>query len=305
MRRVPLLHHWCGRLRGRGGGWERRLRLQLEPKSPFGQLRLEKAHVFSRWHRNVTPCLCWCSLLLAVGSDCLARHSCKQPLPRGDAALNNFFRAWSPAKKQWCCKERLKGCEGNTKPSVDPGAGMMWKHVQVNGYWTWQVVAGAGGAAAVPASLPYDCNVGQVNWKIGWSAPKKSWCCAHNHVGCPGSSGGITSHATHVTVHYTHGGTVGAAAAAGGSWHHSGSWHHNVHVVHHVHHLTHARRLEGVPTEAACFLKLARLRLRSRPSQLRFLDTGWKKAGLEVKQDVSERGDCPEERKNIGLSWLS
>ena len=116
-----------------------------------------------------------------------------------NAALNNFFRAWSPAKKQWCCSNRLKGCEGNAKPSVDPGAGMMWKHVQVNGYWTWQVVAAAGGGAA-PASLPYDCNVGVVNWKIGWSAPKKTWCCANKHVGCPGSAGGIA-----MSCHTCHG----------------------------------------------------------------------------------------------------
>eukprot|EP00913_Durusdinium_trenchii_P003916 g3625.t1 len=100
-----------------------------------------------------------------------------------DAALNNFFRAWSPPKKQWCCNNRGKGCEGNSPPKVDPGAGMMWKHVQINGFWTWQVVAAAGGGvAAPPASLPYDCNVGVVNWKIGWSAPKKTWCCAHNKV---------------------------------------------------------------------------------------------------------------------------
>ena len=179
---------------------------------------------------------------------------------RGDAALSNFHRAWSPAKKQWCCQERQKGCEGNTKPSVDPGAGMMWKHVQINGYWVWQVVAGGGGAVAVPPSLPYDCSVGQVNWKIGWSAPKKTWCCAHNHVGCPGDAGGVASHATHVTVHYSHGGVVAggaaggaagaaAAGAAGGGFSAGGSWHHEmhtgtVHVVHHVvHHIAHARRL--------------------------------------------------------------
>ncbi|CAK9113002.1 unnamed protein product, partial [Durusdinium trenchii] len=35
-----------------------------------------------------------------------------------DAALNNFFRAWSPPKKQWCCNNRGKGCEGNSPPKV-------------------------------------------------------------------------------------------------------------------------------------------------------------------------------------------
>lgn len=61
-----------------------------------------------------------------------------------EAALNNFFRAWSPSKKHWCCTQRGKGCEGSSPPAVDPGFGMVWKHVQENGYWTWQAVPAAG-----------------------------------------------------------------------------------------------------------------------------------------------------------------
>ena len=38
--------------------------------------------------------------------------------------------ARSPAKKQWCCTTKKMGCEGSSPPSVDPGVGMMWKHVQ-------------------------------------------------------------------------------------------------------------------------------------------------------------------------------
>eukprot|EP00435_Cladocopium_sp_Y103_P062890 s27_g24.t1 len=68
-----------------------------------------------------------------------------------NAALNNFFRAWSPSKKQWCCTQQGKGCEGTSPPHVDPGFGMMWKRVQVNGYWTW--VAVHGGSTHV--QLPY------------------------------------------------------------------------------------------------------------------------------------------------------
>eukprot|EP00439_Symbiodinium_sp_Y106_P008632 s7398_g1.t1 len=52
-----------------------------------------------------------------------------------NAALNNFFRAWAPEKKHWCCTKQGKGCEGHHPPSVDAGYGMVWKHVQVNGYW--------------------------------------------------------------------------------------------------------------------------------------------------------------------------
>lgn len=169
-----------------------------------------------------------------------------------NAALNNFFRAWSPPKKQWCCSNRGKGCEGNSPPSVDPGAGMVWKHVQVNGFWTWVVAGAAGGGGAMPPSLPYACNVGVVNWKIGWSSPKKAWCCKHNNVGCPGQAGGDGGASSHVTVHYSHGGTAaggaaGGAAGASGSW--SSSWHssggHVTEVHHEYHTVHHDRRLGG------------------------------------------------------------
>jgi hypothetical protein len=57
-----------------------------------------------------------------------------------EAALNNFFCEWSPSKKHWCCTQRGKGCEGSSPPAVDAGFGMVWKHVQENGYLTWQAV---------------------------------------------------------------------------------------------------------------------------------------------------------------------
>ena len=116
----------------------------------------------------------------------------------------------------------------------------------------------AGGGGAIPPSLPYACNVGVVNWKIGWSAPKKAWCCKHNNVGCPGQAGGDGGASSHVTVHYSHGGTAaggaaggaaGAAGAAGasGSW--SSSWHssggHVTEIHHEYHTVHHDRRLGG------------------------------------------------------------
>ncbi|CAE7553299.1 unnamed protein product [Symbiodinium natans] len=85
-----------------------------------------------------------------------------------EAAINNFFRAWSPEKKHWCCTKQGKGCEGHSPPSVDAGYGMVWKHVQVNGYWTWVAVHGHG-----HFSMPYDCHAGLANWHTGWSVGKK------------------------------------------------------------------------------------------------------------------------------------
>ncbi|OLP78994.1 hypothetical protein AK812_SmicGene40762, partial [Symbiodinium microadriaticum] len=104
-----------------------------------------------------------------------------------NAAINNFFRvawpvltAWSPEKKHWCCTKQGKGCEGHHPPSVDAGYGMVWKHVQVNGYWTWMAVHGHGQSHA---SLPYDCNAGRANWHTGWSGGKKAT------KSCVGNSG--------------------------------------------------------------------------------------------------------------------
>ncbi|CAJ1393551.1 unnamed protein product [Effrenium voratum] len=126
-----------------------------------------------------------------------------------NAALNNFFRAWSPPKKHWCCTTEGKGCEGSGPPSVDPGAGMVWKHMQVNGYWTWMAVAvsGGGGGGGGVVSLPYDCHAGLANWHLGWSSPKKTWCCAKQHLGCEAGAGGTGG-----------GGAFGGGASGGGAF---------------------------------------------------------------------------------------
>jgi len=139
-----------------------------------------------------------------------------------DAALSNFFRAWSPSKKHWCCTQRGKGCEGSSPPAVDAGFGMVWKHVQVNGYWTWQAVHAAGG---VHVKLPYDCHAGLHNWHIGWSAPKKTWCCGHQQLGCEGAGGAAGGAGAGGSFHSS------SWHSSGGSFHSGGSYH--THVVHH------------------------------------------------------------------------
>ena len=95
-----------------------------------------------------------------------------------NAALNNFFGAWSPEKKHWCCTKQGKGCEGSRPPAVDAGPGMVWKRTQVNGHWTW---------VAVAVGRHYDCYAGYSNWYFGWSVSKKGWCCDHENRGCPGT----------------------------------------------------------------------------------------------------------------------
>ncbi|CAE7924290.1 unnamed protein product [Symbiodinium sp. KB8] len=118
-----------------------------------------------------------------------------------NAAINNFFRAWSPEKKHWCCTKQGKGCEGHHPPSVDAGYGMVWKHVQVNGYWTWTAVHGHG-----HASMPYDCHAGMHNWRTGWSPGKKGWCCSNQQLGCEGgaAAGGGVAGGSVVVHHVVH-----------------------------------------------------------------------------------------------------
>lgn len=47
----------------------------------------------------------------------------------------------------------------------------------------------------------YNCHAGYSNWYFGWSAHKKSWCCDHNSMGCPGTWHG----SYHLETHVTHG----------------------------------------------------------------------------------------------------
>ena len=44
----------------------------------------------------------------------------------------------------------------------------------------------------------YDCHEGYSNWYFGWSAHKKSWCCDHRSMGCPGTWHGSYHLHTHV-----------------------------------------------------------------------------------------------------------
>ena len=44
----------------------------------------------------------------------------------------------------------------------------------------------------------YDCHEGYSNWFFGWSAHKKSWCCDHMTMGCPGTWHGSYRIHTHV-----------------------------------------------------------------------------------------------------------
>lgn len=112
---------------------------------------------------------------------------------------------------------------------MDPGVGMMWKHVQVNGYWTWQAVASGGGFV----KLPYDCHAGLTHRSTGWSPGKKTWCCQHKQIGCMDVSAGAAAGAGAAAA-----GAAGAhppgVAGHGMMWKHTmsgGQWHWEQHHI--------------------------------------------------------------------------
>ena len=155
----PAKKHWCCRHEGKG----------CEGTSPPS---VDAGSGFVWKHVQVNGYWTWQAVLALATS---APYDC-------NAALKNFFRAWSPAKKHWCCRHEGKGCEGTSPPSVDAGSGKVWKHVQVNGFWTWQAVL------ALATSGPYDCNAALKNFFRAWSPAKKHWCCRHEGKGCEGTS---------------------------------------------------------------------------------------------------------------------
>ncbi|CAK9111869.1 Uncharacterized protein SCF082_LOCUS51890, partial [Durusdinium trenchii] len=69
----------------------------------------------------------------------------------------------------------------------------------------------------------YDCAAGYSNWLSGWSSDKKSWCCAHEQKGCPGSHSGhlsktvvtgVTTHEGPTYYHHTHSYSTGDLTGA-------------------------------------------------------------------------------------------
>ena len=80
------------------------------------------------------------------------------------AGFSNWQHGWSYAKRLWCCHHDHRGCAEPTTES--------------------STTTPLATTSPVP-TLPFNCHAGRANLDEGWSAKKKSWCCAHQHLGCP------------------------------------------------------------------------------------------------------------------------
>lgn len=73
---------------------------------------------------------------------------------------------WAPEKKNWCCRAHHKGCPPTAAPQPQP-------------------MPISPQPVPLPAGPePYDCAAGAANWVIGWSEPKKAYCCRAHGKGC-------------------------------------------------------------------------------------------------------------------------
>jgi len=97
----------------------------------------------------------WCCTTEQKGCGLTEAYDC-------EAGFWNWQNGWSEEKKGWCCQNKQKACPGDPAPQVPASVP----------------------AVTQPAAAAYDCDAGLANAAIGWSDPKKQWCCANQQKGC-------------------------------------------------------------------------------------------------------------------------
>jgi len=86
---------------------------------------------------------------------------------------SNWRNGWSEGKKHWCCHNRGLGCADVSYPRTYPGSfPQEYRDVHTD-------------YARVQLDDHYDCTAGYRNWKVGWAASKKDYCCHHRGLACP------------------------------------------------------------------------------------------------------------------------
>merc|ERR1719221_662800 len=101
------------------------------------------------------PKKAWCCTNQQKGCALTEAYDC-------DAGFWNWPKGWSEEKKGWCCQNKQKACPGDPAPQVPAPAPV----------------------APQPIGESYDCDAGLANAAIGWSDPKKAWCCTNQQKGC-------------------------------------------------------------------------------------------------------------------------
>jgi len=101
--------------------------------------------------------------------DCLSDH-------------HNDESGWSDKQRDWCCKDRGRGCSGsswaNEPAAYDCLAGLnKWRNSWTDKKKEWCCKQRKKGCL-------FDCLAGLSKWQSGWSDKKQSWCCRNSGHGC-------------------------------------------------------------------------------------------------------------------------
>ena len=127
--------------------------------------------------------------------------------------FHDWEHLWSEEKKAYCCDTYGRGCVDHAaqtevvyhKVPVPVHEPSRIVHVPVPMRPETHVVYKTHYVHSPPEIVwkehhrfHYDCHEGYSNWFFGWSAHKKSWCCDHMTMGCPGTWHGSYHLHTHV-----------------------------------------------------------------------------------------------------------
>lgn len=102
-----------------------------------------------------------------------------------DAGYLNWQCGWSAGKKDWCCKNRQKGCPQPDPYDCDAGFDN-WELGWSFGKKAWCCLHGGGrGCDPEPTPSPgFDCLAGLDAWQTQWAQEKRDWCCMHEDRAC-------------------------------------------------------------------------------------------------------------------------
>ena len=142
-------------------------------------------------------------------------------MSRGYEGFHDWQNLWGENQQRYCCSAYQRACKDETEfvvhkvyqpvrvPSVPrvhyvpvPSPPHVVYNTRVH-YLKPKVIYKKRGDV-----FTYNCHEGYPNWFFGWSGHKKSWCCDHMNMGCPGTWHGshhLHSHVFAKGVGHAHG----------------------------------------------------------------------------------------------------
>ncbi|CAE7274364.1 unnamed protein product [Symbiodinium natans] len=134
------------------------------------------------------------------------------------AAYDNRERAWSDAKKVWCCRRRQLGCPTTTSHTVTTSSMTTSTDTSVTSTSSTSTGTRTTTTEVTVTHFAFDCSVALNNWEKEWSEMKKAWCCHREQVGCPASTRTTSTFSTKTSTSQSATATSTSATTTTTSW---------------------------------------------------------------------------------------